>query len=121
MRIETGTRGSHQIGGNILPGQARVLFQKRFDVGFHTLGQGGVGGGVVIGAGAQAGKRGAVVVILLYLAVAVGILLIVGVVVIGRGTSPHEVIFGKLLAHIFGPYDSSVRSYQAPVGLVGED
>ena len=65
--IQAGAGGGHQISGDVLAADTRVFLQKGRNVGLHTLGKGGVGGGVVVGAGAQAGKRGAVVVILLYL------------------------------------------------------
>ena len=116
MRIQAGTGGRQQIGGDILPIYAGIFLQKCLDVRLHAFGQRRIGRRVIVGTGTDSGKFRAVIVVQLPV-----LPFHIYIVMIRGGTAPHIIILGKFLADIFSAHRLPVDREQIPVCLVREN
>lgn len=116
VRIQAGTGGGQQVGGNVLPLDVRILFQKIRDGRLHPGGKVGIGRRVVVGAGANAGESRSV---------GIGFFAVrplhIDVVMIGGGAAPQIIVLQKFLPHVFGGHGPAVHLNQAAAGLVRKE
>ena len=116
MGIQAGAGGGHQVGGDILPAHTGIGRQKLLDISLYPLRQGGIGGGIVVAAGSKTGKLAAIKIEAVAL-----LILIIGIVMVGRRTALHKIRLRKVLAHVGSTYRFPVRCHQAALGLTGEN